>query len=162
MYCPGSAVMIMKTLQVRLLADTDHVVPQYGAVIKDVGRTYAGSFNMSGLKESNLFLLKTIAESPKTCLFCGILLFFLIWFLLSDVKWYHKLEFLLAYAGAYIILFLFCVYRKDSAQSYQFCDLCSDGNCYAVLPDGTVERILSCAPVGKTDFLRAAVCNCDD
>ncbi len=104
---PGVSRNDYESLQVRLLADTDHVVSQYGAVIKDVGRTYAGSFNMSGLKESNLFLLKTIAESPKTCLFCGILLFFLIWFLLSDVKWYHKLEFLLAYAGAYIILFYF-------------------------------------------------------
>lgn len=74
---PGVSRNDYESLQVRLLADTDHVVPQYGAVIKDVGRTYAGSFNMSGLKESNLFLLKTIAESPKTCLFCGILLFFL-------------------------------------------------------------------------------------
>lgn len=104
---PGVSRNDYESLQVRLYADTDRVTTEYSRKIGEAGSIRAVSFSIKGVLESGQTLLKMMAGSKKTLFYWGLLFLFLLLIVLSDVKWYYKLELFFAYCGAWLIMLYF-------------------------------------------------------
>ena len=104
---PGVSRNDYESMQVRLLADTDRINLAYSERIKEVGHKNEFSFGLHGFIGSNLVLLKLVSSSSKTLFFCGLLFCLLMLTFLMDMRWYCKIEVLLTYAGAYLIMLYF-------------------------------------------------------
>lgn len=104
---PGVSENDYNSLQVRLLADTDRVDAEYGAWIESVGRKRSSLLGVQQVIEANIRLFQVILTSKRTMFYCMLFFLFMIWNMLSDVKFYSKLELLCAYFGAYLIMFFF-------------------------------------------------------
>lgn len=104
---PGVSRNDYESLQVRLYADTDRVTMEYSKRIADAGSIHAVDLSVKGLLESMRVLLSAVLASKKTLFYWGLLFLFLLLIVLSDVKWYYKLELFLTYCGAWLIMLYF-------------------------------------------------------
>lgn len=104
---PGVSRNDYESLQVRLYADTDRVTTEYSRKIGEAGSVHAVSLSVKGILESGRTLLGMMMGSKKTLFYWGLLFLFLLLIVLSDVKWYYKLEMFFTYCGAWLIMLYF-------------------------------------------------------
>lgn len=81
--------------------DTDRIDAEYAEKIASVGTVKMNTVDSASL------LFETVLASKKTVFYLVLLFLFLLCIVLSDVKWYYKLELFLAYCGTYLIMFIF-------------------------------------------------------
>lgn len=101
---PGISKNDYESLRLHMYADTDRIDAAYARKISEGGSKKAG---ISDLWSANKQLLETIITSKKTLFSIVLLFLLLLWLVLSNTMWYNKLELLLAYSGAWLIILYF-------------------------------------------------------
>lgn len=104
---PGISENDYNSLRDHFYMDTDRIDAEYAQRIADAGAVKTSNIDVSGFYEVSSLLLDTVLASKKTIFYLVLLFLLLLCMVLSDAKWYYKLELFLAYGGAYLIMFFF-------------------------------------------------------
>ena len=104
---PGVSENDYESLKTGLYADTELLSLSYVLDIADMGAEERHIPEWQEIIKTNKIIADLVLSSPKTMFYYLVLAILFLLILVSEHKWYYKLEAAVAFLGAYMILFYF-------------------------------------------------------